>query len=146
MPKVGKYALLSNYLLIITWLTSCSGKSTSEDMTKEIQNVSSWSATAQMVGDAWIQGAVPKKYAQTTLKKAQQEILKEKDNIVKLQTSQKAVAQHKSVLLTEVLLLANKTEQMSRAITQANRHQVQKSLKELEAETRVLHRLRNIPE
>ncbi|WP_339376147.1 hypothetical protein [Calothrix sp. NIES-2098] len=115
-------------------------------MTKEIQNVYSWSATAHMVGDAWIHDAVPKKYAQKTLKKAQEEILKERDNIVKLQTSQQTIQQHKSLLLSEVLLLANQTEKISTAIAQANRAQVQKSLEELEAESKALNRLRKIPE
>ncbi|OUL33468.1 hypothetical protein BV372_16315 [Nostoc sp. T09] len=99
-----------------------------------------------MVGDAWIHGAVPKKYAQKTLKKAQEEILKERDNIVKLQISQQAIQQHKTVLVSEVLLLANKTEKMSIAIAQTNRAEVQKSLEELEAESKVLNRLRKIPE
>ncbi|MDZ8054788.1 MAG: hypothetical protein RMX68_026195 [Aulosira sp. ZfuVER01] len=143
MPEVGKYTFL---MLVILWLTSCTSNSSSKEMTKEIQNVSSWSATAHMVGDAWIHGAVPKKYAQETLKKAQEEILKERDNIGKFQPSQKAIQQHKSVVLTEVLLLANKTEKISIAITQANRAQVQKSLEELEAESRVLNRMRKIPE
>ncbi|WP_143845149.1 hypothetical protein [Nostoc sp. T09] len=146
MPKVGKCTLLIHYLLITLCLASCSNKSSSEDLTKEIQNVSSWSATAHMVGDAWIHGAVPKKYAQKTLKKAQEEILKERDNIVKLQISQQAIQQHKTVLVSEVLLLANKTEKMSIAIAQTNRAEVQKSLEELEAESKVLNRLRKIPE
>ncbi|BAY10659.1 hypothetical protein NIES2098_38350 [Calothrix sp. NIES-2098] len=143
MPEVGKCKFL---ILIIFCLTSCTSKSSSEEMTKEIQNVYSWSATAHMVGDAWIHDAVPKKYAQKTLKKAQEEILKERDNIVKLQTSQQTIQQHKSLLLSEVLLLANQTEKISTAIAQANRAQVQKSLEELEAESKALNRLRKIPE
>lgn len=128
------------------WLTSCTSSSSSEEMAKEVQNVSSWSATAHMVGDAWIHGAVPKKYAQKTLKKAQEEILKERDNIVKLQTSQLTIKEHKSVLASKLLLLANKTEKISIAIAKTNRAEVQKSLEELEAESRLLNRLRNKPE
>ncbi|MDZ7962932.1 MAG: hypothetical protein RMY34_34560 [Aulosira sp. DedQUE10] len=122
------------------WLTSCSSKSSQEDLTKDIKNVSSWSATAYMVGDAWIHDAVPNKYAQATLKKAQTEILTERDSIVKIPTSDK------SVLLTKVLILADKTEKISTAIAQKNRSEVRKSLAELAVESQALKKLKAIPE
>ena len=70
MPEVGKFILKINYLLILILLTSCNTKTSAEEITKEMQNVSSWAATAKMVGDAWLRGAVPSKYAKQTLRKA----------------------------------------------------------------------------
>ena len=144
MPELGKYNLLINYLLVTICLTSCTSKSSSEEVNKEIQNVTSWSATAHMVGDAWIHDVLPQKYAEETLKKSHEEIVKSRDNIVKIQTSQQGSQQPKSVLLSEVSILASKTEKISIAVAQTNREEVQKSLKELEAESGVLKRLRKI--
>lgn len=137
---MGKFILLSNFLLIMIGLVSCSNKSAKKDLNKDIQNVSSWSATAYMVGDAWIHDNVPNKYAQTTLKKAQKEILTEKENIVKIPIYDK------SVLLSKVSLLADKTEKISTAIAQKNRSEVQKSLSELAVESQALKQLKTIPE
>lgn len=146
MPDVGKCTLLLHSLLITLCITSCSGDSSSEDLNKEIQNVSSWSTTAYMVGDAWIHGAVPQNSAEQTLKTAEAEILKERENIEKMQISQQAIQHHKSVFLAKALLLANKTKKISRAIAQANRKEVQKSLEELEVESKMLKRLRKVSE
>lgn len=146
MPDVGKCTFLLHAVLIALCITSCSGNSSSEDLNKEIQNVSSWSATAYMVGDAWIHGAVPKKSAEQTLKTAAAEILRERENIEKMQISQKTIQRHQSVLLAKALLLANKTKKISKAIAQANRKEVKTSLEELELESKMLKRLRRIPE
>lgn len=137
---MGKFILLSNFLLIMIGLVSCSNKSAKEDVSNDIQNVSSWSATAYMVGDAWIHDNVPNKYAQTTLKKAQEEILKEKESIEKIPTN------NKSGIVDNVLRLADKTEKISTAIAQKNRSEVQKSLSELAVETQALKQLKTTPE
>jgi uncharacterized protein YcfL len=39
----------SSLLLLLTLLTACSSKSSSEELTKELQTVSSWTATAETV-------------------------------------------------------------------------------------------------
>ncbi|QIR35897.1 hypothetical protein HCG51_03405 [Tolypothrix sp. PCC 7910] len=137
---MGKCIFLSNCLLTMIWLTSCSNQYAKADLNKEIKNVSSWSATAYMVGDAWIHDNVPDEYAQTTLKKAQEEILKEKASIEKIPKNDK------SGILDKVLQLANKTEKISTAIAQKNRTQVQKSLSELAVESQSLKQLKTIPE
>ena len=144
MPELGKLKSVINCLLILTLLTSCSGKTSAEDMDKEIQNISSWLATVNMVSDAWMRGAVPSKYTQTTLKKAQEELLKEKDNIFKIKASKDVTEQDKSVLLANVLKLANKTEEMSKAVAQKNHSTVQGKLGELAAEQRELNKLRKV--
>ncbi|MEH2423537.1 MAG: hypothetical protein V7K48_22275 [Nostoc sp.] len=113
-------------------------------MEKETQSVSSWVATANMVGDAWIRGAVPNKYAEQTLKKAQEELRKEKEKIDEIKLSKDVSEHDKSVLLTEVLQLANNTEEMSRAVAQKNHSVVRQKLGELAAEKRSLNKLRKV--
>ncbi|BBD64816.1 hypothetical protein NIES4072_15200 [Nostoc commune NIES-4072] len=116
MLEPGKLGSIINGLLILTLLASCSGKSSVEDMDKETQNISSWVATENMIGDAWIRNIVPNKYAEQTLKKSTEELRKEKDKIDKIKLSKDVTEHDKSLLLAEVIHLANKTEEMSRAV------------------------------
>ncbi|MEH2011883.1 hypothetical protein [Nostoc sp.] len=144
MPKPGKLASVINCLLILTLLVSCTGKTSAEDIDKETQSVSSWVATANMVGDAWIRGAVPNKYAEQTLKKATEELRKEKEKIDEIKLSKDVSKHHKSVLIAEVFQLANKTQEMSKAVAQKNRSVVRQKLGELAAEKRSLNKLRKV--
>ncbi|WP_298907384.1 hypothetical protein [uncultured Nostoc sp.] len=144
MPKPGKLASVINCLLIVTLLASCSGKTSAEDMDKETESVSSWVATANMVGDAWIRGAVPNKYAEQTLKRATEELRKEKEKIDEIKLSKDVNKHDKSVLIAEVFQLANKTQEMSKAVAQKNRSVVRQKLGELAAEKRSLNKLRKV--
>ncbi|MEH2143583.1 hypothetical protein [Nostoc sp.] len=144
MPKPGKLACVINCLLIVTLLASCSDKTSAEDMDKERQSVSSWVATANMVCDAWIRGAVPNKYAEQTLKRATEELRKEKEKIDEIKLSKDVSEHDKSVLLAEVFQLGNKTEEMSRAVAQKNRSAVRQKLGELAAEKRSLNKFRKV--
>ncbi|MDZ8222415.1 hypothetical protein [Nostoc sp. ChiVER01] len=142
MPEAGKLESVINCLLILTLLASCSGKTSVEDMDKEAQNISSWVATVNMVGDAWIRNVIPNNYAEQTLKKATEELQKEKDKIDKIKLSKDVTQDDKSVLLGEVIQLTNKTEAMSRAVGQKNRLEVQQKLGELAIEERSLNKLK----
>ncbi|MHC5850659.1 hypothetical protein [Nostoc sp.] len=144
MPEPGKMASVINCLLILALLASCSAKTSAEDMDKETQNISSWVATANMVGDAWIRDVVPNKYAEQTLKKAQQELQKEKEKIDEIKLSKDVSEHDKSILLAEVLKLGNKTEEISRAVAQKNRSAVRQKLIELAAEKLSLNKLRKV--
>ena len=141
MPEAGKLGCVINCLLMLTLLASCSGKTSAEDINKETQSVSSWVATANMVGDAWIRGAVPNKYAEQTLKRATEELRKEKEKIDEIKLYKDINEHDKSVLLAKVLQLANKTEEMSRAVAEKNRSEVRQKLGELAAEKRSLNKL-----
>ncbi len=61
-----------SYLLLlpIITLTAC-GQSADEQLQAEIKTVSSWTATAQMAGEAWTKCDVPDAYARRTLETAQ---------------------------------------------------------------------------
>ncbi|WP_375506968.1 hypothetical protein [uncultured Nostoc sp.] len=142
MLEPGKLESIINCLLILTLLASCSGKSSVEDMEKETKNISSWVATANMVGDAWIRHVVPNKYAEQTLKKSTEELRKEKDKIDKIKLSKDVTEHDKSLLLAEVIQITNKTEEMSRAVGEKNRLEVRQKLGELAAEERSLNKLK----
>ncbi|MEH1944887.1 MAG: hypothetical protein V7L01_32370 [Nostoc sp.] len=145
MAEPGKLGSVINCLLILTLLASYSGKTSVEDMDKETQNISSWLATANMVGDAWIRDVVPNKYAEQTLKRATQELGKEKEKIEKIKLSKDVTERDQSLLLAEVLQLANKTEEISRDVVQKNRSAVQQKLGELAAEKLMLKLKRHQP-
>ncbi len=49
-------------LLLLIILSACSSKSSADELTKDLQKVTSWAATADMVGDAWTHGNVPTAY------------------------------------------------------------------------------------
>ncbi len=65
------------FLGLLLELAACSRSSSHEKLLKSLQTVQSWTATAQMVGETWQQGAVPDAYAEQTLKKSQEEIARE---------------------------------------------------------------------
>ena len=142
MPEPGKLGYVINCLLILTFLASCSGKTSVEDMEKETQDISSWVATANMVGNAWLRNVVPNKYAEQTLKKATEELRKEKDKIDKIKLSKDVTEHDKSRLLAEIIQLGNKIEEMSRYVGQKNRSEVQQKLGELAVEERSLNKLK----
>lgn len=66
MKRTTSYLLL----LPIIALAAC-GQSPDEQLQAEIKTVSSWTATAQMAGEAWTKGVVPDAYARRTLETAQ---------------------------------------------------------------------------
>ncbi len=71
-------------LVSIGWLmmlVACSRSPSPEKSVKALKTIQSWTATAQMVGEAWQQGRVPQHYAQQTLEKTQAEIAKESQDL-----------------------------------------------------------------
>lgn len=87
--------------LVLLLLTACTSKSSGDDVSKELQSVKSWAATAHMVGDAWKRKAVPTAYAKQTLTKTQEELKKETDSLSKLSIDeQKRASILKSIFST----------------------------------------------
>lgn len=117
----------SSLLLLLALLTACSSKSSSEELTKELQTVSSWTATAEMVGNAWVRGAVPTAYAKKTLSTAQQELQKETGTLVQLSTA----PTQRSTLLKNLQLLEKTVGQMSTAVEQADHHKMTQEIQKL---------------
>ncbi|MDZ7964310.1 MAG: hypothetical protein RM368_04950 [Nostoc sp. DedSLP03] len=125
------------YLLGLTLLTACSEAAT-DKLTQELRTVKSWTATSKMVADSWVRGAVPKVYAKQTLKKAQQELQTETDNIAQIESSTAIPQPYKLALLGHIKRLAKITEQMSTAVEQENYSVVAQSIKDLSLEGRTL--------
>ena len=69
------------FLGFLLGLSACSRSSSHEKLVKSLQTIQSWTATAQMVGETWQQGKVPDAYAEQTLKKSQEEIDREANNL-----------------------------------------------------------------
>ncbi len=66
-----KHILLTSLLFV---LAACGQTTPHDKLVEALKTTRSWTATAQMVGEAWQQGSVPDQYAQQTLTKSQQEI------------------------------------------------------------------------
>ncbi|BCL34487.1 hypothetical protein [Nostoc sp. MS1] len=142
MPVINQKTFVSNCLLVLTLLTSCNNSSSKEDLKKEIQSVTSWAATTGMVGNAWLQGNIPSKYAQQTLDKAQTEFIQEKNKISQIQAQTTIIKSCQSLIINNVAQLANQTAKISQAIKQNNHLLAQQELTELDSELQKLHQLR----
>ena len=122
-------------LLLLTLLTACSNKP-SDDVTKKLETVTSWAATAQMTGDAWIHGSVPTAYAKQTLSIAQKELHKETNTLFTStnSTQRRTLVEHLQRLETTV-------NQMSTAVAQGNHTALAQQLKQLSAEKQTISTL-----
>lgn len=75
--RVLKTNMKKILLTSVLWLlAACNGSSAHDKLIKLLKTTHSWTATTQMLGEAWAQGTVRDRYAQETLKKSQTEIAK----------------------------------------------------------------------
>lgn len=73
-------------LLLLSALTACSSQH--ENLAQELKTVSSWTATAQFVGESWLQKTVPTAYATETLEATESELHQEMEKIAAAASSQ----------------------------------------------------------
>ena len=111
--------IIASLLLLVS---ACS-HSSREELTKALQSVRSWTATARMVGETWQQGNIPDTYAQQTLAKSQQEITKETQGITIPPTLQQPLQQ-----------LHHTLGQMENAVEQKNKSAIAPLLQALSQE------------
>src|SRR4051812_44840225 len=78
------YALTGLMLLCFALTISCRERSSSVELKDEMETVSSWAATAQMVGEEWTRGSIPAAYAQRTLRTTLETFERETESINKL--------------------------------------------------------------
>ena len=124
-------------LLLLIILSACSSKySEVDELAKDLKTVTSWAATANMTGDAWIRGNVPTVYAKQALQKAQQEIIKETVTLDK-----EVPAQNHRQLLEQLKNLQQTVGQMSTAVEQENRTIVAQQIQQLLIEKQALNAL-----
>jgi hypothetical protein len=113
-------------------LAACGG---SEDPSKTLETVSSWTATSEMVTRAWLAGAVPTTYASRTLKTLREEIRAERKKLAgKPLADSAAVFQ---VLATVDTTIAH----ASRALLPENALTINRIADELEADGQTLDQL-----
>lgn len=127
---------VKNLLLLLTLLTACSSKSSGDDFSKELETVTSWAATAQMVGDAWIHDKVPTAYAYQTLSKAQKKLQEETEKLAHSSTDPK---QHN--IIQNIQRLESTVGQMSKAVEQKDCNAITKQLKQLSTQQQTLNTL-----
>lgn len=134
-----KVSTLTASIVLLTFSTACSSPSSNQDLHKELQTITSWTATAEMVSEAWKQGNVPEAYAQQALEHTQHELEKETQTVnhiaqkpaelpadldrltQSLKQIRAAVEQHDRVALTQPLQHLTTTKQKLLTLTQQER-------------------------
>jgi hypothetical protein len=106
-------------LLSIALSTACRNRSAADEFQKEMQTVTSWAATAHMVGEAWLRGAVPTRYARRTLQSAEETLAEERSALGQLPSLEgdrlAQTLQHLQKLETTVEEMRNTVETGDRA-------------------------------
>jgi hypothetical protein len=69
---------------LFTLLSACGGESSTQQQASEIHTLLSWTATAQMTGEAWRQRNVPGAYTEQTLDSAAQTLNGEQAAVAQL--------------------------------------------------------------
>lgn len=142
MSEIKKGIIIKSGLLLLTLFTvACSSKASSKELKEESEKVSSWAATGQMIGNAWIRDAVPTTYAKQTLIKAESELQKSADKIAKMQLDTAAQKQYKSKILEHSKVEKLISEKMSIAIGEKNKYGVKVELAKLESDRAELQKL-----
>jgi hypothetical protein len=59
------------WLAALCFLTACGSQASADTRAAGLETVTSWAATAHMLADAWLAGAVPTAYATQTLEQGQ---------------------------------------------------------------------------
>ena len=62
---------------MLTLALACCTRFPADQLKTELQTVTSWTATARMVGEAWLKGSVPRAYAAQTLLAAEETLQEE---------------------------------------------------------------------
>ncbi len=123
--------------MLLTLLSACSSKSSGNDLAKELETVTSWAATAHMVGDAWIHGSVPTAYAKQTLSTAQKKLHKQTDTLAHSSTD----STQRRAILEQLQCLESTVGQMSMAVEQKDKTAIAQQLKHLSTQEQTISTL-----
>jgi|SRR5918911_4977980 uncharacterized protein YPO0396 len=115
-------------LSLVALALTCCTRSPADQLKTELQTVASWTATAHMVGDAWLKGAVPHAYVTKTLVNARETLQEETKTIEELKPEAGAE------LLDQTRNVGQLVEQMRAAIEKKDNQTLAQLLKQLEAE------------
>ncbi|MBH8574880.1 hypothetical protein I8752_18000 [Nostocaceae cyanobacterium CENA369] len=125
------------FLLLLLLLTACGSKSTKDELSKELQSVKSWTATAHFVGDAWIHKAVPTTYVKQTLDKTQQELKTQTEELSKLSIP----SSNRGAILKSLQQLQDTVSQMSKAVENNNYPAVTQQVQQLSHQEQAIAQL-----
>ncbi|MDF5719142.1 MAG: hypothetical protein PUP91_01350 [Rhizonema sp. PD37] len=130
-----KKILISNYLLLLTLLNISCSINPNENLSKELKTVSSWAATAHMVGEASIRGTVPTAYAKETLKKSLEKIQQETEKLSKSPEAQEEKVLEPLQQLQQIIT------QMSIAVEQKDNKEIATQLQRLSRQEKKIRTL-----
>jgi hypothetical protein len=117
--------------LLLFVFTGCA-KSPADQLKAELQAITSWTATARMVSEAWLKGYLPHAYAARTLRTAQ-ETLSEEVKTIQEQSSEGVAELHTS-LISQARSLEQLIGQMRAAVESRDGSTLSQLLKQLEGE------------
>lgn len=117
---------IAGSLLLLTVLSACSGTE-ADKLTKELQTVTSWAATAEMTSEAWMQGNVPTAFAKQTLSTAQKKLHKQTETIAQLSYDPTRLSR----ILEHLQSLESTVGQISTAVEQEDRIAIAQQLQQL---------------
>jgi hypothetical protein len=133
--RIVRVCSLSLFLLVFN---SCA-QSPAAQLKAELQTITSWTATARMVGEAWLKGYLPHAYASRTLRTAQ-ETLSEEVKTVEAQGSEGVAELHTSVM-SQARSLEQLIGQVRAAVENRDGSTLSELLKQLEREEQTIKAL-----
>lgn len=128
--KMRAVRLCSLPLLLLAF--TCCTRTPSDKLKTQLQTITSWTATARMVGEAWLKGAVPNAYAAHTLQTAKESL----SEAIRALSEQKleGVAELQTSLVGQARSLEQLVEQMRTDIENRDANALSQLLKQLEGE------------
>ena len=100
-----------------------------------MQTAASWAATAHMVGEAWLGGTVPTRYARRTLQTAQQTLSEQRDT---LEQSPSITGDRLSKALEHLQNLEATVGEMQEAVQTGDRASLGQQIKQLATQEETL--------
>ncbi|MDT5061860.1 MAG: hypothetical protein QOH63_2319 [Acidobacteriota bacterium] len=135
--KMRAVRLWSLSLLLLAF--TCCAQSPADQLKAELQTITSWTATARMVGEAWLKGYLPNAYAARTLRTAQETISDEAKTIQ--EQSSEGVAELHTSLMGQARSLEQLIGQMRAAVENRDGNALAPLLRQLEGEEQTIKAL-----
>ncbi|WP_013320688.1 hypothetical protein [Gloeothece verrucosa] len=124
------------FMLLIFTASGCSSQPSTDKFVQEMKTVTSWAATSQMVGDAWLKQDVPTVYAKLTLETAQEKLQKEAETLNKV-----TPFQQKTRVLNQLQQLEKTVTRMAIAVNNKDNPAVSQQVQILSTHQQALHSL-----
>jgi hypothetical protein len=135
--KMRAACVCSLSLLLLAF--TCCTRTPSDQLKSELQTITSWTATARMVGEAWLNRAVPNAYALHTLQTAKESLAES----IKTLSEQKpeGVAELQTSFIGQARSLERLVDEMRAAVKNRDGSALAQLLKQLEGEEQTIKTL-----